>query len=197
MKKILILFVFIVLASIQSNHAQTSEGDIAIGGGLAFGTGALMEVPGPGGDLNNSIGIQLGGYYTISETIRAGLDFIYYLPASESVEDFGVTIEEDLNVFEINANAHYIFVDESDFLVYGLGGLNITSVKTEVEAEDSEGLIEEGVDGIDASEIGLNLGGGIESEIDFGILYGEVKYANLGGDADQLVISAGLRFLLD
>jgi hypothetical protein len=40
----------------------------------------------------------------------------------------------------------------------------------------------------------LNLGGGVEYALDFADLFGEVKLGGLGGDADQFVVGAGLRF---
>lgn len=182
MKKILVVLA-IALASVQFSQAQTSEGDISIGGGLAFGTGVA---PSLFSSLNNSLGIQLGGYYTITESkLRAGLDFIYYFPDSEGGTDF--------KVWELNANAHYIFLEEEDFFVYGIGGLSITNVEISYQADEFFGF---GGD-YSESEIGLNLGVGIEYNLGFANFYGEAKYGNLGGDADQLVISAGLRFLLN
>jgi hypothetical protein len=44
------------------------------------------------------------------------------------------------------------------------------------------------------SEIGLNIGIGGETRLDFGSLFGEVKYVL--GNWDQLVLTAGLRFVV-
>ncbi|MFO7702681.1 MAG: outer membrane beta-barrel protein [Psychroflexus maritimus] len=179
MKKILLLSAFLTLC--LGANAQTNRGDISIGGGLAYGTGAAPSLS----ELNNSLGIQLGGFYTLTDSkLRAGLDFIYYFPDKESGVEF--------KLWELNANLHYIFLEESDYFIYGLGGVNISSVKLDYEGDSFFGG-----GSYSESEFGLNLGAGFEYNLDFANLFAEAKYGNLGGDADQFVLSAGLRFTLD
>ena len=62
-----------------------------------------------------------------------------------------------------------------------MAGLNFVSVK---ENDSSE------------TEIGLNLGTGGEYALDFGSIFSELKWAGVGSDADQYVISAGVRIAL-
>lgn len=165
MKKITcILFVaFISLAFSNIASAQ-----ISVGGGLAFGT----EV--------EELGIQAGGVYTINEEFRAGADFIYYLTGDDG--DFGA----NFTWWEFNANGHYLFLTEEDMIVYALGGLNFASFSYDFDLGGFGG------GSVSETEIGLNVGAGIEYGLGFADLYGELKYAL--SSADQLVLSAGLRF---
>lgn len=170
MKKLLTVGLLVIGLTFLSNtnlYAQDTAGDISLGGGLAYGT----EI--------ESIGIQAGGVYRINEEFRGALDLIYYFPN----DSFGY----DFTWFEINANGHYLFLNEEDMLVYGLAGLNIATLK--FDYPDNQFF---GGGSVSDSEIGLNIGAGIEYDLDFAFLYGELKYAL--SSADQLVLSAGLRF---
>lgn len=112
--------------------------------------------------------------------------------------------------FAIGGDVTYYFTDDADGVVstsllainpnlrfelyqnvtgeigaYALGGLNIARSSVEVEGT-----------GADASEteLGVNLGAGVNYSIGFGLFYAEGKYV-IGG-MDQVVIGAGLRFPL-
>lgn len=136
---------------------------------------------GPGlayGSEVENLGIKVDGYYTINEEFRAGLDLLYYFPDSEG----GV----DVNYFGFNINGHYVFYNEEEITAYGLAGINVLRVKAEFNGNSNTD-----------SEAGLNLGAGIEYAQDFGDLFGELKLAGLGGDLDQFVIGAGVRFAIN
>lgn len=186
MKKLLtILFVTILLfgtsSFFNSAEAQTEEGDIKLGVGLAFGSGV-----GAFGSLDNDIGIRVDGYYAITPEIRAGADFTFYFPKSEG--------DVDLTVWELNFNGNYIFLDEDGLLVYALAGINITGISIDVPSVDT-GFGTFGGSSSE-SEFGLNLGGGLEYALDFADLFAEAKLGNLGGNADQFALGVGLRFPL-
>ncbi len=170
MKKLLtvgILVTGLILLSNTNLYAQGEAGDISVGGGLGYGT----EI--------ESIGIQAGGVYVINEEFRGAVDLIYYFP-----NEIGPGY--DYTWFEINANAHYLFVTEDDLIAYALGGLNIATLSIDYPNNQFfDGSVSE-------SEIGLNIGAGLEYDVDFAKFYAELKYAL--SSADQLVISAGLRF---
>jgi hypothetical protein len=100
---------------------------------------------------------------------------VYFLPESQN----GV----DINFFGFNINGHYIFYSEDKLMAYGLAGINILRSKVEAGGFSASN-----------SETGLNLGAGVEFAQDFGNIFGELKLAGLGGDADQLVIGGGVRF---
>ncbi|MCW9708252.1 hypothetical protein [Fodinibius salsisoli] len=125
-----------------------------------------------GGEAEN-LGISLDGYYTINEEFRAGAAFTYFFA-------------NDLySSYAIDLNGNYIFHNEDELMAYGIAGLNIFTYSWDSDVagvDDSE------------SEIGLNLGAGLEYNVDFANLFGELKFAGLGSDANQLVLGAGLRF---
>ena len=163
MKKILSISTLIIaLAFFAKTDAFAQEGQFKVGGGLAFGT----EV--------EAIGIQAGATYGFTDEISAGADFIIFFP-------------ENIDWFEFNANGHYKFVAEDDMSVYALAGLNYTSLS--VDVPNFGGF---GGGSVSSSEIGLNLGGGAEFNVDFALIYAELKY--VVSNADQLGISGGLRF---
>jgi len=183
MKKLLtILFVTILLfgtsSFFNSAEAQTEEGDIKLGVGLAFGSGVGFA------GLDNDLGIRVDGYYAVTPEIRAGADFTFYFPKSEG--------DVDLTVWELNFNGNYIFLDEDGLMVYALAGINITGITIDVPSVDT-GFGTFGGSSSE-SEFGLNLGGGLEYALDFADLFAEAKLGNLGGNADQFALGVGLRF---
>ncbi|WP_340102695.1 outer membrane beta-barrel protein [Rhodohalobacter sp. 8-1] len=178
MKKLLTILIvtttiFTTSSLFNFASAQTEEGDIKIGAGLAFGSGVAA------GSLDNDLGIRVDGYYTLKPEIRVGGDFTFYFPKSEG--DF------ELTVWELNFNGNYIFLEEDGLMAYGIGGINITGFSQEFPTGS-------GVNSSSDSEFGLNLGAGLEYVLDFADFFAEVKLGGLGGDADQFVLGAGLRF---
>lgn len=141
-----------------------------LGGHLAYGT-----------EIEN-IGIGVNAEFPIADQLTIAPSFTYFLPKDE----YGVKVEW----FEVNGNVNYYFVDESGVSVYGLGGLNYSSVK--VSYDNSTVL---GAFGESASDgrFGLNLGAGANFEIGSSILpFAELKYVIM--DGGQLVIAAGVKF---
>ncbi|MFH5832435.1 outer membrane beta-barrel protein [Halalkalibaculum sp. DA3122] len=170
LSKTIILSTLLAVFTVSTGYAQT--GEIKIGGGLIFGSGVTGI-----DQVDNDLGIRVDGIYTINEEFRAGADLGFYFPHEEN--GFKQT------VWELNFNGNYIFHSEEELLLYGLGGLNITSISFD---QSSQGFTASGSD----SEVGLNLGGGLEYGLNFGDLFAELKYVL--SDADQLVLGAGVRF---
>jgi opacity protein-like surface antigen len=170
----------------ETVQGSVQEGDIKIGAGLVFGSGIGS------GDFDNDLGIRVDGYYAITPEFRAGGDFTFYFPKKEELNDnFGSSVtNKKLTVWELNLNGNYIFLDEDDMIIYGLAGVNITGISASRDVNTNVG----NSSGSDStSELGLNLGGGIEYALDFADFFGEVKLGGLGGDADQFVLGVGLR----
>ncbi len=134
--------------------------------GITFGAGYGSEI--------ESIGIQAGALYSFTESIRAAVDFVYFLPKDNG----GV----DLTWTEINANAHYLIVNDESMKFYGLAGLNYAMLTAEFMGFSSS-----------ASEVGLNIGAGFEYMLGPTMsIYAETKYVL--GDADQFGGFGGIRF---
>lgn len=170
--------------------AQNMEGDFVVGGGLVYGTGVFDF-----GDEDIDIGLQVNGYYSVTPEIRVGGDFTYFFPVTFEFSDefFGTQVEEEdkYTITEVNINGHYLFVNESDLIVYALAGINIARFSNEYTYTEN-GFSES--ESFSDSETGLNLGAGLEYALDFANFYAEAKLSNVGGDLDQFVLGVGLRF---
>lgn len=147
--------------------ADETEQNIDLGIGLAYGT----EI--------ESLGITADAYYILNQNMRVGGGLTYFFPEE--------TPSANINWFAIDLNGQYLFYAEENMNVYALAGLNII-----IQSINFEDFV--GQDDLSETYVGLNLGAGIEYGLNFADLFGELKLAGLGGDADQLVLSAGLRF---
>lgn len=164
MKKLLIATFVIIGLAFTLNTASFAQE-----GRIQVGPGLAY-----GGEAEN-LGISVDGYYTINEQFRAGAAFTYFF------ENNNVT------TYTIDFNGNYIFYNEDELTAYGIAGLNIFVYNFDFET--ANGDVDES-----ESELGLNLGAGVEYALDFANLFGELKLAGIGGDANQVVLGAGLRF---
>lgn len=163
MKKLLSITVLVLGLICFSNTTALAQDDFKLGAGLAYG----LEI--------EAIGIQVGGVYSFADELRGAADVTIFFPDSPNGGDY--------SFWEINANVHYLFMNENGTAVYGLGGLNYATQKI------SGGGFE-----VSDSEVGLNLGGGAEFDVDFASIYVEAKYAI--SNYDQFGLAGGLRFNL-
>ncbi len=168
MMKKLTTLVFAML--LTTAFSTTAVAQISIGGGLAYGT-----------DIEE-IGIQVGGTYVLNENMRLGADIIYWLIGSESF--FGESIS--YTFLEINANFNYIFYNENDLMLYGLGTLGIHYAKVSFDFDD-DFFAGSGSD----TELGLGIGAGLEYNLGGVKLYVEPRFFLSG--FDQLSLAAGVR----
>jgi opacity protein-like surface antigen len=141
--------------------ASETKAQLSIGGGVGYGTDV------------EEIGLQVRAIYGLTDNIRVGGDFLYYLVSGDG-----------LSLYETNLNGHYAFANTDKFIGYGLVGLNLLTARVSIF----------GISG-STSEVGLNVGAG--GQVKFtdkisGLL--EAKYAI--GDAGQAVIGLGLLFSL-
>lgn len=133
---------------------------LAAGGGVGYGSKSE--------DLN----VQVNLYYKLSELpLRIGGDIGFSKP------------ESNLNVFDSNANVHYLALDEEQVSLYSITGINILHRRIAIgDIVESE------------TELGLNIGAGGEYDLGFGRGYGEAKYVlGLGLDESHWVFGVGVR----
>lgn len=159
------LFVLAVASALPA-HAQMKAGV-----GVAFGSDV------------EAVGIT-GNFYTAIasvQNLRVGGDLIYYfMDDAPGVNN---------TALEININGQYVFYNEMELTAYGLGGLSIGYFKSKWDSPIA------GFDGsVDDTEVGLNLGAGLEYALGGIDAFGELKFT-IGG-FEQAVFSAGLRFPL-
>jgi outer membrane immunogenic protein len=88
--------------------------------------------------------------------------------------------------WELNGDFHYYFYDEQGISVYGLGGLNLLAGKRKSDSDFFDGEDDT------ATELGLNLGLGANFTVGNVLPFAELKY--VVGDAQQAVISLGIKF---
>lgn len=149
-------------------HFAHAQGETRIGALLAYGT----EV--------ENLGIGANAEFPIMDKLTISPSFIYYLPKDQ----VGVKV----NWFEINGNANYYFLEQDNLSVYGLGGLNYSSVKVKYDGPYGD-LIDYGAaDG----RFGLNIGGGANFILGNHMPFAELKYVII--DGGQLVLAAGVKF---
>ena len=162
----------ILVSALCAGHSVSAQEETRIGALLAYGT-----------EIEN-LGIGANAEFPVMEKMTISPSLIYYLPKDE----MGIKI----NWFEVNGNVNYYFVDEDNIDVYGIAGLNYSSVKVKYDGADlGFGGNFSGSDG----RFGLNLGGGANFDIGGGITpFAELKYVVI--DGGQLVIGGGVKFNL-
>ena len=155
MKKLVVLFsmMFFIMGS-----AFAQKGIQAAGVHLSYGT----EI--------ESFGIGVKYQYNITDNIRLEPSLNYFF------ENNGV------DMFDLNANAHYLFPMASNIRVYPLAGLTFSSWDAG-----------KGIDNV--TRLGVNLGGGAEFDIaDNLMLNFELKYQFVS-DLDQAVFNVGIAYM--
>lgn len=164
-KKIFLLVAFVAL------FASASFGQFKYGGGLTLGTKIGVDDT---GDDKMGIGLNIRGDYAFNDKFSIAPGFTYFFPSVPS----GI----DLTLWQLNADAHYTFANAGSAAIYGIGGLNYSYEKVELQGWGED----------DDNEIGLDLGVGAN----FGKFFGEIKYdSSMANDLDgQIALTVGILF---
>ncbi len=126
-KSIVLVFALILSCNLFAQSFDSSK--LRAGAGLAYAT-----------DIEN-IGININGVYAFNEKWEGAFGFTHF---------FKNKYDASYNAFDFDA--HYVFHQQDDKMnFYGIGGLNITSVKVDMGAAGN----------YTDSEVGLNLGVGM------------------------------------
>ena len=151
MKKFLAL---VLIAAMGCGYAAAQKGVMGVGGNLLYGT----EI--------NMLGIGGKFQYGITNDIRGEASFNYYFS------------NNGFHMWDINANAHYVFPIAEKFKAYPLAGLTVVN-KSYSDIDDS------------ITRFGLNLGGGCEYDVTPNITVNfEFKYS-IVSTIDQAVLGLG------
>lgn len=152
MKKLMIL---ISMMFFIMNSASAQKGIQAFGAHLGYGT----EI--------ESISIGVKYQYNITNNIRLEPSANYFFE------------KKGVDMFDFNANAHYLFPMQNNIRLYPLAGLTF--------ARWDFGKVE--------SRLGVNVGGGAEFDISNNFLLNfELKY-QVVSDLDQAVFNVGLTYM--
>jgi hypothetical protein len=167
LRTILILSIFLIGINLSAKDFQ--KGMISGSAGLSYG----LDI--------EELGISVGGLYSLNKDMRVGAEFTYWLYSDE--EAMGV--DYSTSAYEINGHYHYIFYNEKELVIYGIGALGFHIASVSIEYAGTK------VDESD-SEVAIGLGAGFEYSLGGFSLYAEPKYFISG--FDQLKIDAGVRF---
>jgi len=163
-RKITTLVTAVCAATVIGAGAASAQQTV-IGGGVAFTDADWVD-----------FGFQVNAYVPIGAVpgLRVGGDFTYYLP------------QDDINFFAINGNAQYYFMSTPELALYGLAGISFSRISIDIDL---------GNDFFDVSgsdtDIGVNIGIGLEYPVGFGALYGEAKVVT--GTYDRIGLAGGVR----
>ena len=138
-----------------------------------------------------SLGFGLKGTYGINDKLTASGEINYFLGQSE---DTGF-VKASTRLITIDADANYFFnTNTSELMFYGIGGLNVSIIRSSVKFDDSAFG---GFGGSDRNEstskLGLNIGAGflypLTNQLE---LVTEATYTL--SDFDQLVLQTGILY---
>lgn len=153
-------FLMIACMMLFSTAMFAQQGAMYVGGNLNYG---LHK------DYKN-FGIGVKAQYEFLQNVRAEASANYFLE------------KDNLKMWDINANLHYIFRISDKFAVYPLAGVCVLATDVDVLGSNSD--------------LGFNVGGGIEFPINDVIkINAEGKY-QIVDDWDRPVVSVGIAFAL-
>lgn len=133
------------------------------------------------GDKIENIGGRIDGQFQFHRYFRVSGDIGIYLTKEFPQQ------KERWNWWSVNLNLDFVFLDLGRFRTYALTGVNYANVKRVFS--------QTGVTSVE-SQIGLNAGGGLEYDLNFGSLYSEFRYTFIQERFQQQELNVGLRFYI-
>jgi len=178
MKRMLIVLTALVLVGFGCAKAQST-----LGGGLAYGT----QISKPG--------IGLNGQYFFTKEWAIAPSLIFYFGDKSTYSNGNFTVVNKTTVWELNADANYYFYDDKGIKLYGIGGINFTTVRNHTTSTgNGPGLTYD--NSVSSTKAGINLGIGIDFKSAGKITpFLLTKYTV--SDYDQLVLMGGIRYKLN
>lgn len=151
---------------------------------LSAGTNAHAQKIGLGfmyGDQIENVGARLEAQYRFHNLFRFTGDIAAYL--TKEFEQQG----GKWNWWAVNTNLDFVFLDVGLFRSYALVGANYANLMHRLPNSGGRQI---------DSQMGLNVGGGLEYKTSFGSLYGEYRYTFTKETFQQYEINTGLRFYI-
>ncbi|MDR1226264.1 MAG: porin family protein [Prevotellaceae bacterium] len=159
LRKVAVMAIAIMTMSVAAGAQE--KGDMAAGGNLVLGSGNSFT--------NYGIGVRF--QYNVTNPFRLEGSFTYFLK------------KDNFTMWDLSANAHWLFPVTDKITVYPLAGLGILNSGANY-----------GFYSASKSDIAFNLGGGIDYRLtDSLILNAELKY-KISDWWDRLMLSAGLAY---
>ena len=158
-RKVAVMAIAVLSMSVAVNAQE--KGDMAAGGNLVLGSG----------DSFTNYGIGAKFQYNVTNPLRLEGSFTYFLK------------KDNLTMWDLSVNAHWLFPVADKVTVYPLAGLGILNYGSSYGGYSAS-----------TSDIAFNLGGGIDYQLtDKLILNAELKY-KISDTWDRLLLSAGLAY---
>jgi outer membrane protein X len=171
MKNLIKKAAVVAVATVVSMSASAQAGQMAVGGNLAVGIG----------DGYTNLGIGPKFQYGITNQVRGEASFTYFLE------------KDQLSMWDLSVNAHYLFPVAPQITVYPLAGLSVQGWTVDIPEVSIPGIGSIGGD-VSDTDFGLNLGGGGEYQLTETLsISAELKY-HIGGEFNRLYISAGVAY---
>jgi opacity protein-like surface antigen len=171
-KLIKITLLLLSLASTTLTINAQAKGDLAVGANLTIGMGDDLT------NLGSGVKIQ----YNATQSLRLEAASLYFLPKTQTG-----SIKIERRMWDLSANAHWLFPVAPKITIYPLAGLSLLGTSSSVQMSG----LNYNSNNSD-SDLGLNLGGGIDIKLVGGLmLNGEMKY-RAGGTWNRLLLSAGV-----
>ena len=156
-KRISVIAVALVALTVTTASAQV-KGQSAVGGGLVFNT-----------DDGPTVGLNFKYQYNITNPLRLEPSFTYFFK------------DNNVSLWDISVNLHYLFDVGSDFVLYPLAGFGIYGVNVSGGGSDTD--------------FGLNLGGGVDYHFDSNWFANfQIKFAIKDGSTALIGLGVGYKF---
>ena len=174
MKKILTL-ACVLMMGMGFAQAQVHQGETAVGANLVYGS----EI--------ESLGLGARFQYGVLDQLRAEVGFNYFFEHNRT------------SWWDVNINAHYLVgLWNEQLYIYPLAGLNYTMTKRGSYTDDrgdDDPTNDYLVPSDEENHIGLNVGGGIEYELNehWGVNF-EYRHTIIRSNLDQGVFGLGINY---
>ncbi len=157
------LILVVALAVLNVNAQQ--KGDMAVGGDLVIGTG----------DSYTNVGLSAKFQYNVIDPLRLEGSFTYFFK------------KDYMSMWDMSANAHYLFNITDQFILYPLAGIGVLGVKVDLGDFWGGGSVSD-------SYFAFNIGGGAQYKFTENWAANfELKY-KIADNWDRFLISAGVTY---
>ncbi len=169
MKKTLLIFTILLIAGTTFSQVQFGVGAVA-GTKLKYNDN---------GDASINFGAHARGLFEISDEIFLTGGLSYFLPYTVKSSFSGYSIEQTLSYALINADVNYYFMDNVDFMLYGIGGINYGLAMVKMKETGEPDISDT------QTHFDFEFGVGIRTET----LFGEIRYDNSN---ENLMLTVGI-----
>ena len=151
-----------------------------------FASAQEVGVQGLYGTNSGHFGVGVQGRYNFTEKIRGAASFNYYFQTN------------NVSGWDLNANAQYLFPVGNGFTLYPLAGLTYLHATAHIDklVEAYVGNLVEGANNVSTGKLGVNLGGGVDYQLNDKIKLNAEPRLQLVGGSNELVLSVGVVYSL-